>query len=102
MKKLSPEDMEVLQKRLMVGPKENPPVYSAFRCFQGSEYLETLLKKRTLNEVDRIDLLFHLTVLQTIVFVFEGASGLWTDGMELFDLCGGKLARWMEQAQWPG
>jgi hypothetical protein len=99
--KLTPEDMEALQRRLIIGPVENPPVYSAFRCFEGSGRLESLLKKSKLNKLERHDLLFYLTVVQALVCVFEGASCHWTSGMELLELCGGKLAGWMHHYQWP-
>jgi hypothetical protein len=103
MEKYTPEDREALQRRLIIGPVENPPVYSAIRCFQGADHIEVLLKKSKLTELDWNDLLFHLTVLQTVISVFEGASTLWTNGNELLDVCGKKLNHWVqgEGARWP-
>ncbi|MDR0878957.1 MAG: hypothetical protein LBN21_12990 [Treponema sp.] len=102
LEKYTAEDREALQRRLIIKPVEQPPVYSAFRSFEDVASLEALLKKPTLTKLDQHDLLFYLTTLQAVLYIFEGAACQWNSGEELLDLCGKKLNHWMQnEPGWP-
>ena len=99
LEKFSVEEVEKLREEF---DKGCPPLYSAIHSFDDFAYIESVLKKKEVDRYDRTGLYLGLLVLQMTIAVLEGASYHWTNGGELFDLCGRRLSDWLDrECGWP-
>jgi hypothetical protein len=102
LEKFSIDEITVLYDLLSGGPRGIHPLYTAFRLVQDKEYLEGMLKKKSLNKLEIIDLFYHLIAVEAMLSIFEGFACSWTDGAELLQSVGGSIQEWiMKEGGWP-
>jgi hypothetical protein len=100
--KFSIDEIDILYQTLSQGPLSVHPLYASLRCVQDKEYLERLLKKKRLNQLEILDLFFHLIATEAMLSIFEGSACFWTDGAELLQLTGQRIQEWIQDGGgWP-